>query len=92
MLDKLQTKFLHPKWFKEGITKKEALTYFANSPDFYLVYENQFPKGETRLLVEPIKVPYLRYAGKERGTYKLTPVELAFYLQIKEELKIDRNI
>ena len=85
-MNKLETRFRHPSWFTEGMTKREALEYFAKSPDFYLVYKDQYPKnGEIRLFEEPLKIPYLKYGGREGGKYRLSSIELDFYLQRKKE-------
>ena len=43
--EKLQTLFKHKSHFLEGVTKKEALYYYFNSPDFKINYDKNSISG-----------------------------------------------
>ena len=87
----LDKKFQHHSWFKEGVTVKHALDYFAICGDFYLD-KKPAKKQSSNLFDEVIYDDILKYSGKERGSYRLTDEEKEYFLQQKtfwDKLKKD---
>ncbi len=82
----LERKFQHHSWFKEGVTIGYALDYFAKCGDFYLD-KKPSKKQSSNLFDETQYDDILRYAGKEKGSYKLSADEKEYFLQRKEYWK-----
>ena len=87
----LDKKFQHHSWFREGVTVKHALDYFAKCGDFYLDTKPS-KKQSSRLFDDVNYDDILRYSGKEKGLYKLTEEEKQYFIQQKsfwDKLKND---
>lgn len=81
--DILDRTFRHNSWFKEGVTIRYALDYFAKTNDFTL--DKKPSKIQSDKLFDDINYDdILKYRGKEKGTYKLSQEEKEYYLERKE--------
>ena len=87
----LDKKFKHRSWFKECVTVRYALDYFAKCGDFYLD-KKPAKKQSAYLLDDIIYDDVLRYAGKEKGTYRLTEEEKNYFLDRQQYWKKQRAV
>ena len=83
----LDTKFRHHSWFKEGVTKREAIEYFAKTPDFVLEKKACCTKHHDINLLDNIEYDdVLVYYGKIKSSYKLSKEEKEYYLKCKTNM------
>lgn len=79
----LNKKFKHKTWFKEGVTVKFALDYFAKTNDFYL--ERKPALKQSGRLLDVIIYDDIITDG--RCFYRLSEEEKQYYLERKEYWK-----
>jgi len=79
----LDKRFKHHKWFKEGVTVKHALDYFAKSGDFYL--SKKPSKIQSDRLFDDINYDDMITDGN--GNYRISQEEIDYYLTRKEYWK-----
>jgi len=85
---KLDNKFRHHAWFKEGVTVRYALDNFAKTSDVYL---SQKPsKHQSMRLFDPINYDDILTDG--RYSYRPTEEEKEYYLERKAYWKEQKEI
>jgi len=77
----LDTKFHHHSWYLNcGLTKRQALEGMAETGDFRL--DKKPSKNQSNNLFDEINYDdIICYCGKEKGTYKVTEEEKAFFIE-----------
>lgn len=85
---KLDNKFRHHKWFKEGVTVRYALDYFAKNGDVYL--SKKPSKKQSMGLFDTILYDDILTDGK--CSYKLTEEEKNYYLERKKYWKTQKEL
>lgn len=84
----LDKRFRHHKWFKEGVTVRHALDYFAKSNDFHLS-KKPSRKQSDKLFDDII---YDNVLTDGRGNYRISQEEMDYYLERKEYWKNQKKI
>ena len=94
----LLTKFRHPSWWKgQGLTKQQALDEMAKTGDFYIDKKINIKKTEIanigKAIFDRVEIydDVIKYAGKEKGLYRISPIEKEYFIKQKEYYKKQRK-
>jgi len=83
----LDKRFVHSKWFIEGVTVKYALDYFVATSDFY-IKQKQSRNTNTNLF-DPIQY-YDVITDGYSGSYKISEEEKQYFLQQRNILELSK--